>query len=299
MRLLTNPGSNVPESALARYDIALARQSIVVDHVAHDTRKDIPLSVVDGWVARAKEFPKVQGSTAQDLVPLFLEALEKDPELLVVMTSKRLIQSYQSAQAAAATVKSRLGQKHSTIAVVDTLSTDLGAGLVTIAAGEAIRAGLPMKDIVALLEAMGERGRFAMHVKNLLHPMKSGRASFLKAWMAGVLQVRPILGLADGDLRILGRVREKDDPVTELIAHYTERFPGRPRVWMGVVHGNEPERAAHCADRFREHFDVQFSLIRPLSSSIYLYCGPSALGVFLIPIDGLPWALPVPNPPLT
>ena len=294
MRLLTNPGSNVPESAIARYDIVLARQTIVVDRVSHDTRKDIPLSVVDGWVAGAKEFPKVQGTTAQDLVPIFLEALEKDPELLVVMTSKRLIQSYHSAQAAAATVKTRVAQRNSSIAIVDTLSTDLGAGLLTIAAGEAIRAGLPMKDIVALLEAMGERGRFALHVRDLLHPLKSGRASFLKAWMASVLQVRPLLGLADGDLRILGRVREKDDPIAELLAYFKERLPGRPRVWMGVVHGNEPERAARCAELFGEHFDVAYSLIRPLSSSIYLYCGPGSLGVFLLPIDDLPWALPTP-----
>lgn len=298
MRLLTNPGSNVPESALARYDILLARQTIVVDHVEHDTRRDIPLGKVDEWVARAREFPKVTGSTAQDMVPTFLQALEKDPELLVVTTSKRLIQSYHSAQGAATMVRSRLAHQHASIAIVDTMSTDLGACLITIAAGEAIRAGLAMKDIVVLLEEMAARCRLAMHVKNLDHPMKSGRASFLKAWMATVLQVRPIIGIADGDLRILGRVREKDDPIEALLTHYEERLPGRPRVWMGIVHADQPERAERCAAAFRARFDVSFSLIRPFSASIYLYSGPAALGVFLIPMDGLPWNVPAPSPPL-
>lgn len=298
MRLLTNPGSNVPDSALARYDILLARQTIVVDHVGHDTRHATPLSTVDHWVATAKEFPKVAGSTAQDMVPLFLDALEHDTELLVVMTSKRLISSYHSAQAAAATVKSRLAHKSADIRIVDTQSTDVGAGLITIAAGEAIRAGLPMNDIVALLETMAERGALAMHVQNLLHPIKSGRAGFLRAWMASVLQVRPVMGITDGDLRILGRVREKDDPVQVLLAHHEERMPKRPRVWMGIVHGNEPERAERCAAAFRERFDVAFELIRPLSSSIYLYSGPGSLGVFLIPMDALPWDVPVPTPAL-
>ncbi len=101
----------------------LARQTIVVGHVDHDT----PLTTVDHWVATAKEFPKVVGSSTQDLTPLFLSALEKDPELLAVMTSKRLITSYHSAQAAATAARSRLGQKNVDIAVVDTLSTDVGA----------------------------------------------------------------------------------------------------------------------------------------------------------------------------
>lgn len=114
--------------------------------------------------------------------------------------------------------------------------------------------------------------------------------------MASVLQVRPVMGFADGDLRILGRVREKDDPVQVPLAHHQERLPGRRRVWLGVVHGNEPERAERCAAAFRESFDVEFALIRPFSSSIYLYSGPGSLAVFIIPIDDLPWKLPVPAP---
>lgn len=297
MRLITNPGSNLPDSALARYDILLARQQIVVDHVAHDTRKDIPLALVDRWVAEAAEFPKVVGSTAQDMVPLFLDALDTDPELLVVTTSKRLIQTYNSSQAAAATVKSRVSHKNAHIRVVDTLSTDLGAGLLAIAAGEAMKAGRTLAEAANLLEAMAEQAQSAIHVPDLTHLHKSGRANFLKAWMATVLQVRPLVGLTDGDLRILGRVREKDDPITALAEHCQERLPGRPRVWLGIAHGGEPERAARSVAEFEQRFDVAFTVVKELSSSIYLYVGPGALAAFVVPVDGLPCDLPTPSPP--
>lgn len=290
MKLLTNPSSNVPENALTRYDVLLARQQIVVDHVSHDTRRELPLSVLDGWVSSARDFPKVVGSTTEDLVPVFLDAVENDPELLVVVTSRRLIQTYHSAQAAAAKVKTRV--PHAQIQVVDTLSTDLGAGLQIIAAGEAIRAGRSSKDIVTLLEAMADAGRAGMHVHNLSHVMKSGRSSLLRAWSATLLQVRPLMGISDGELRVLGRIRTKDDPVLALADHFAERIPNRPRIWLGISHGGDPALAARCLAEFGARFDVAYSVTRPLSSSTYLYMGPGALAVFVIPIADLPWTLP-------
>ena len=296
MRLLTNPASNMPASALSRYDILLARQTIVVDQQSHDTRADIPLATIDRWVATAKEFPKVLGSTSADLVPVFLDAVEKDRDLLVVVTSRRLIPTYHSAVSAAATVKTRVARKDTTIHVVDTLSTDLGAALVAIAAAEVARTGLSAKDTAALVDELAARGRTAMHVQNMSHTLKSGRASLLKAWMTSILQVRPIMGIADGDLRVLGRIREKDDPVVALADHFSERMPERPRVWLGIAHGGDPSLAARCKQEMEGRFDVAFSLVRPLSSSLYLYLGPGALAVFVLPIEGLSRPIPTPAP---
>ena len=296
MRLLTNPGSNLPPSALARYDIVLARQQVAVDHAQHDTPTDLALSVVDGWIAGARTFPKSLGSSAADLVPLFLDAASADSELLVLTSSKRLIPTYQSSLAAAATVRARRGPSKLIISVFDTRTTDLGAGRLAIAAGEWVRAGVTRAPLLEALEVLAERGQMAIHISNLHHAMKSGRASFLKAWTATVLKLRPILGLADGDLRILGRVRAQDDPVEGLVEHLRERVPIGTRVWLGVVHGNERAQAERCLGRLRERYDVAFAMVRPLSSSVYLYAGAGAVGAFLIPVDDLPVALPVPAP---
>lgn len=294
MRLLTNPSSNLPSSAVARYDILVAPQQLIVDREAHDTRRTISLAQVDRWVASAREFPRAVGSSAQDMVPMFLDALEGDPELLVLNTSRRLSSSHTSAQAAAVTVKARSSHADVKIAVVDTLTSDLGAGLLALAAAEGIRAGVPMADLVTALESLAQHGHMAMRLQNLLHPLKSGRASFLKAWLATVLAVRPVIGLADGDLRILGRIREKDDAVLGLAGYLAERVPPGSKVWLGIAHGGDAEQAARCLAHFETVYDVQFSLMRPLSASIYLYAGAGALCVFVLPVADLPWPAPAP-----
>jgi fatty acid-binding protein DegV len=39
----------------------------------------------------------------------------------------------------------------------------------------------------------------------------------------------------------------------------------------------------------RRRFDIAFLYTRPLSPSIYLHCGPGALGAAVVPLDALPW----------
>lgn len=150
MKIFTNPGSNVPGAALTRYGIVLAPQRIVVDGVSHDTRDEIPLSTVDGWVRDSHEFPYVVGTTAHEFVDLFLEALQSERELLAVTVSRRIIKSFDSAESAAHTLQGRIKQAGANVAVLGTTTTDLGSGLLCIAAGEAARAGLPLAQTVQL-----------------------------------------------------------------------------------------------------------------------------------------------------
>jgi len=42
MRIITNPGSNLTSAIVARYDVDVTPQQIVVDGVLHDTRDSIP-----------------------------------------------------------------------------------------------------------------------------------------------------------------------------------------------------------------------------------------------------------------
>jgi len=77
------------------------------------------------------------------------------------------------------------------------------------------------------------------------------------------------------------------DFVGQLIA------PRRP-VWIGVAHGGVPLEAAALAKELSSRYVVLHEQIRELQSSIYLHCGPRALGAFVYPVDELGFT---PHPP--
>ncbi|HEY1087302.1 MAG TPA: DegV family protein, partial [Archangium sp.] len=104
MRIVTNPGSNLDEDFAHAKDVDLLPQKIVVDGISHDTRNTIDFSQVDAWVKKASKHPVVQGTTEQECLEFFTRLAKKDKEILVVMSSRKIIGSHDAAVAAAKTL---------------------------------------------------------------------------------------------------------------------------------------------------------------------------------------------------
>jgi DegV family protein with EDD domain len=205
MRILTNPGANLPAALIEHYGIFLTSSNIVVDGEQHDAREGLSLEQVDAWVESAEEHPYVLGTSAAEFARSYLEIGEQDPEILVVMSSRKIIQSYDAARSAVRTLESHPVGRDLRIRVVDSTSTDLGLGLPTLAAAEAARAGFGLDECAELVEAMAARGRFASIPRTLDNLVRGGRASFLRGWMAKMFGLRPMLSVVDGEAQMVGK----------------------------------------------------------------------------------------------
>lgn len=294
MRILTNPGSNLPAACLAYYDILMAPLHIQVDQTMHDTRRSISLSQIDTWVAHAKSHPKTHSTTSTEFFGSFLEALAQDPELLCVLPSRKLGTGFVSAQAAVRSIQQRVSLRHTQVAIVDSRVTDLGTGLLTLLAADAARANVPLRDLAKGLDALAEEGHMVLYAHQISNLWKSGRADFLKAWMAQLLDLRPLLGSVDGDVRMIGRVKLPADPVPLMVERLRHALTPTRRVWVAIAHGNSPDQARSLERELRATFQVELAWVRPFSASVYLHTGPGALAVSVFPIDVLPWTPSIP-----
>lgn len=296
MKIVTNPGSNLPPQALAHYGIALSPQQIVVGREAHDTRTAIPYATIDRWIRTSPEFPHVVGTTAPEFVGMLGPLAKEDPELCLVLSSKQIIQTHAAAVSATKTLATAAAFKHVQAAVIDSRATDLGCGLMTIAAGEARRANLGLARAQRMLEALPERTTMAFVPETLENLVKGGRASWARAQIANLLQLRPLIGFQKGELVALDRFKRSLDPGDVLVEHALRTHgPQRP-VWAGVIHSDRSdERALRLLARVRATFDVRYALIRPISPSIYLHAGAGSIGLVVMALDGLPWSPPPPS----
>jgi DegV family protein with EDD domain len=286
MRIVINPSCNLSEAAIRRYDAEVTPQHIIVNGEAHDTRVAPSLEQIDRWVRESREFPHMVGTTAQEFVGVFRRLLRDDPEVLAIMTSKNVIQSYTAATSAARTLQA-LGVPGN-VGVVDSMMTDAGAGLLAIAAGEAARAGLDVRRATPVLDALARRARFAFVVKSVDYLVKGGRASWLKGWLASVLEMRPMIAFVNGELKSVGKISGKDDPAEALVNDAVAAFAGRP-LWVAVYHGGMPAKARDLASKLSRRLDVRYVYQRILSPGVYVYAGAGTLGYAAFPIDDLPW----------
>lgn len=289
MRIITNPGSNLDDDEVHKHDVDVMPQKIVVDGISHDTRNDIGnFEKIDRWVKSAQRHPTVQGTTEAEFTETLSRLGKIDPELLIVATSRKLIGSHDAAVAATAKLPAFK------VEIVDTLVTDVGAGLCTLAAIQARKAGLPLKDIAKFVRSFAERGRNVITVTTLENLIKGGRASALQGFMANMLNVRPLISILDGAPVSVGRMNAKHDRAQKAEEYLTSRIDPGAAVWVGVAHGGAEKEADALVKRLKDKYRVEYALVRPLSTSIYLHGGPGAVMSFVYPLDGLSFR---PTPP--
>lgn len=296
MRLLTNPGSNLSEPQIERYQVSILPQRIVVDGVPHDTRHPIPFATVDGWCEKAARWPSTIGTTAAETVAAF-QALAKDGErdFVVVTTSRRIINSYDAAVVARETFLASPQGRGARIEVIDTGVTDVGANLVCTLVGEAMRARLPFDQVIAVARAAVRELRCAFALATLDFMVRGGRVTSLRRFVADVLGVRPIIAFGpDGTPDTVGTYKKSGESSSAIAAWMRGQLAPPRRVWVGAFHTGDAGDATTLVDVLRRDFDVAATIVRPLAAGVYLHGGPGAVGAAVCPVDRLGWTPPAP-----
>jgi DegV family protein with EDD domain len=164
---------------------------------------------IDGVTISHKEFYEklvetdVMPRTSQANPDAFAKEFEKvsaagDSAVVIVISSK-LSGTCQSAMIAAA--------DYDNIYVVDSGTGAIGAGILTEYALQLADEGLDAKSIAQKLDEEKKRIKIVAMVDTLEYLYKGGRLSKTAAIAGGILNIKPVLAIDDGEIKILGKAR--------------------------------------------------------------------------------------------
>ena len=164
---------------------------------------------VDGVTISHKKFYEkliesdVLPSTSQATPDAFIKVFDKIKaagESAVVLTiSSVLSGTYQSAMIAA--------DEYSDIYVIDTKSVALGSGILAEMALKLADEGLSAAEIAEKLTEERENVRIIAMLDTLEFLKRGGRISKTAAFAGGVLSIKPVINLQDGEINVLGKAR--------------------------------------------------------------------------------------------
>jgi DegV family protein with EDD domain len=165
------------------------------------------------------------------------------------------------------------------VKVVDSHHVSVGMGLVVEAAGEAIRAGEGLDQVVQIAEAAGADTRVFGATPSLDFAVKGGRVSARSARLADSLRLKPII-LFDGDGSVhIDGVHVGFERALRGLARRCARFAAGGRVRLAVSHANAPEAAEHVLGELRRHFvDTDIPLLEA-GSVLATHTGLGAVAV--------------------
>lgn len=177
----------------------------------------IPLSVnfgaeeyIDGVTITNHEFYEklvesdVLPTTSQPTPAAFAEAyqsaIEAGDEVIVLTLSSKLSGTYQSACIAALDY-----QPH--VSVIDTQNVTIGATILALQGLRLANEGMTRKEIVETLLTLRNRVHLVAMVDTLEYLKKGGRISSTMALAGTLLSIKPVLGIVDGEIAMLGKAR--------------------------------------------------------------------------------------------
>lgn len=93
------------------------------------------------------------------------------------------------------------------IHIVDTETVAIGSGILAERALQLAENGMDAKSIAAQLEVEKKKIRVVALVDTLEYLKKGGRISRTVAFAGGVLNIKPVLSIEEGEIQILGKAR--------------------------------------------------------------------------------------------
>ena len=221
----------------------------------------------------ADELPTTSQPTPQDFVSTY-HALSGYERVYSLHISSKLSGTFQSATIAAAEEAER-------IRLVDTESVSIGVGMLAIAIQELLAGGTTDEEIEALIEQHRERAGILFTVDTLEFLAKGGRIGRAKALMGSLLNVKPILAIADGEVVPLTRARGRAKAFEEFRKRFEAATTDGPGLAVGIAHAE----AEDAVEQLREIVlaarpQAEVKLVTSLGAVVGTHAGPGTVGFF-------------------
>lgn len=207
----------------------------------------------------------------------FLDRFESGIDHIYLITlSGQLSGSYNSAKLAQKLYEEQSAsipeEKRAKVHVFDSKSASIGETLIGMKIQEYEEAGESFERIVELVEAyIAEMNTFFV-LESLETLRKNGRLSNLKATMATVLNIKPVMGSTDeGSIQKLGQARGMNKALDGMVDRIIERTKNCEEKVLAIAHCNCPERAKKVKERIEQlaHFKSIFIVDTAGVSSMY------------------------------
>lgn len=215
-----------------------------------------------------------------DEAKVLLEPYVKEgKDILHLAFSSALSGTYNSMRLAAEELQEEYPERK--IVVIDTLCACMGEGLLLYYVLKLRDEGKSMDEIAEWVEANKLHVCHNFTVDDLNHLHRGGRVSKTAAIVGTLVQIKPILHVANnGSLQLLGQTRGRKKSIHQIVDRAAEQAKGWENDIVMICHGDCIEEAEYMAKMVREKLGVDNIMINNIGNVIGGHTGPGVLAVF-------------------
>lgn len=274
--LVTDSPSDLPPALAAQYGIEVIPSILVIDGQAYTDGKDITREQFYTRLPAFKTAPTTAAPSIGEFQLRYRRLFDAGCEQIISLhVAEKLTSIAGVAHQAAADFPGR-------ITVLESGSLSLGCGFQALAAAEAIADGAELDEALAVIRSTRARVRVYAALDTIEYVRRSGRVPAAVAALGGMLRVKPVVELTEGQVRPLAATRTTRQATEKLYSLLTTLGPLER---LAVLHTNAQARAKEFLDALmaeRRKFLPRDILIVNVTTVIGTHVGPNGLGVAVV-----------------
>ena len=200
IRIIVDSSADMEEDYAAEHDITIIPMTIAFGSEQFAEGVDLSREEFFKRLVETDELPRTSQIPPMVFQDLFQEAVDAGNEVVCITLSSHISGTYQSACIAAAPFKE-------SVFVVDSENATIGERILAERAWALRDEGLSAADIAYCLNQEKKDIRLVASLDTLEYLRRGGRISGAAALVGGMLSIKPVVGVEDGEVVMLGKAR--------------------------------------------------------------------------------------------
>lgn len=279
IKIVTDSTCDMPAEWAQRYGIAVIPVNIQFGLETFQEGVSMTAAEFYNRINQSNSLPTTSQPAVGEILQVFQRLQQDGHEILSLHLTSKLSGTWQAATLAADQLANPAN-----IRVLDSATGSVGLGLMAREAARLARQNLPLDEIVRRLQTRRNQVRILLMLKDLRYARMSGRVGRVKELLTSLLQVRPIISVEHGELRLVERARGQNRGFERMINLAAQALASTP-VHVAVAHAQEPAGADALLRQACTRLNCVDTFVTDLALSIAVHFGPGTVGFVAYPAE--------------
>ena len=279
VRILADSGCDLPLHYLEENHVTLFPLKVLLNDHEYEDFITIESKTIFNAI-RSGQVPKTSQVSPLTFEETFTDLAIHNEEGIYIAFSSQLSGTYQTAVMIYDQVKEKYPDFKLTI--IDSKCASLGCGLIVREAIRLSNEGATHEDIVKRAHFLSSHMEHLFTVEDLDYLAKGGRVSKASAFLGGLLNIKPLLNVEDGNLVPLEKIRGKKKLQHRIIEVMKERGVQFEEQIVGISHADDEKTALEMKQLIETEFHAKEIFITDIGAVIGAHTGPGTIAIFFL-----------------
>ncbi len=270
MQIVTDSSCDLPRELIEKLGILVVPLQIEIDGRQYIDGVDLTHHEFFEKMAASPTLPKTSQPSPQSYIDAFREGIRQHGEVLSIHLSSKLSGTIEGALM----VKEEIGNN---IEVFDTLSGSIGVGMQVLKAYELMKEDMQTAAIVDRLKEYRDQMRVVVYLETLENAVKGGRVSKPKEFVANLLNLKPVVHVEDGYVKILKTIRGKKKAIRLLLEEMEKKQKDYHDQVVAITHCDCLDEALALKEEIINKFNPKEVMLTTMGPVIGTHAGTGGL----------------------